>query len=201
MSFKGKLTLNGNVTSYNVLNFEYEISQRTDRNGIPRDRVMGHMIELTIESSGRNTDITQWAMENESKKSGTITFSRRDAEAGDKELRFTDAFCVYHKDVFDANSATPMKTILRLSAKEANYNDGAFSITRPTLESIGESALKFAKKAAATALNAGLGVASTTVKNVIDGKSGNDIEKDAGKGLSDGVKDIGKDGISSFIPD
>jgi hypothetical protein len=41
MSFKAKLVIGDK--EFNVLNFEYEMSQPTDRNGVPRDRITGNL--------------------------------------------------------------------------------------------------------------------------------------------------------------
>lgn len=195
MAFKGKLVISGK--EFNVLNFEYEMSQPTDRNGVPRDRVMGNLMEITIESSSRNQEITEWATEHSMKKDGEIVFSRSDADASGKKIKFQDAYCIYHRDVFDATSAIPMKTTIRLSVLKVEI-DGSFSIASPGFD-WKKAGLEFAKAAGAAALGMAAGMGTSAATAAIKGQ---DVDKaEIAKSGIDGAKGIGSGAISSFIPD
>lgn len=126
MSFLAKLVLGS--TEFNVLGADYEINQPTDAQNRPNGKPKGGLINLTLEASNKN-DLAEWMLSPTMKKSGQLTFYRRDANSSMKTVSFSDAFCVNYKEVFDANSNDPMKTIIRISAGELKINNTA--VTNP----------------------------------------------------------------------
>jgi hypothetical protein len=151
---------------------------------------------MTLEASSRNQEITEWATDHSMKKDGEITFSRSDADASGKKIAFKDGFCVYHKDLFDANGAIPMKTIIRLSVMKVEI-DGSFSVASAGFD-WKKAGLSFAKAAGTAALGFAAGMAKTGATEAL-GKDSAD-SKYAGEGI-DGANKLGDGAISSFIPD
>lgn len=219
MSFKAKLIIGDK--EFNVLNFEYEISQNTDRNGVPRERVFGNLMELTIEASGKNQEITEWATDHTMQKDGDVVFFRSDAEASGKKITFKKGYCVYHKDVFDASGAVPMKTVIRLSVMHVEI-DGSFSVSSAGFD-IKKAAVKFGKAAATVAAGYAMNAIKTESMNAAYG-SDQELKDDPGDseevkaekkrkreekertgqyaaGGFDGAGKMGDSAISSFIPD
>lgn len=194
MSFKAKLIIGDK--EYNILNFEYEMSQSTDRNGVPRANVVGNLMILTMEATSKNSEITEWATNNNMKKSGKIEFYRRDGDAAGKKINFTDAFLIYHKDVFDANGAVPMKTILHISGMSVTVDD-SYSIVSGGFD-WKKAGLSFAKAAGSAALGFAAGAAKTGATDAL-GKDSSET-KYANEGI-DGASKMGDGAISSFIPD
>jgi len=181
---------------YNILNFEYEMSQAIDRNGVPRASVIGNLMILTLEATSRNSEITEWATNNTMKKNGRIEFYRRDGDAAGKKISFSDAFLIYHKDVFDANGTVPMKTILHISGMNVTVDD-TYSITSTSYD-WKKAAIAFGKATA----KAGAGLAIHAAKEETKKSLGNDAlaKSYADKGF-DSAGDVNEAGISSFIPD
>jgi hypothetical protein len=195
MSFKAKLIIGDR--EYNVLNFEYEMRQATDRNGVPRANVIGNLMILTMEATSRNSEITEWATNNNMKKNGRIEFYRRDGDAAGKKINFTDAYLIYHKDVFDANGDVPMKTILHISGMSVTVDD-SYSIVSGGFD-WKKAGLDFAKAAGTAAMGMGIGMASSATSSAIKGES-IDESKISETGF-EGAQGIGEGAISSFIPD
>lgn len=195
MSFKAKMIIGEN--EYNILNFEYEMSQAIDRNGVPRANVVGNLMILTLEATSRNSEITEWATDNNMKKDGRIEFYRRDGDAAGKKINFSDAYLIYHKDVFDANGAVPMKTILHISGMNVTVDD-SYSIVSSGFD-WKKAGIAFAKTAGTAALGMAAGMATTATTAAVKGENvdGSEIAKSG----YDGAKGIGGGAISSFIPD
>lgn len=126
MSFLAKLVLGS--TEFNVLAADYEISQSTDAQNRPNGKPRGGVINLTLEASNKN-DLAEWMLSPTMKKSGQLTFYRRDANSSMKTISFSDAFCINYKESFDAGNQDPMKTIIRISAGELKINNAA--VTNP----------------------------------------------------------------------
>jgi hypothetical protein len=195
MSFKAKLIIGDR--EYNVLNFEYEMSQSTDRNGVPRANVVGNLMILTMEATSRNSEITEWATNNNMKKNGRIEFYRRDGDAAGKKISFTDAFLIYHKDVFDANGAVPMKTILHISGMSVTVDD-SYSIVSGGFD-WKKAGIDFAKSVATAGLGMAAGMATTATNAAVKGENV-DTGEIAQSGY-EGAQGMGEGAISSFIPD
>ena len=127
MSFLAKLVLGS--TEFNVLTADYEITQPTDAQNRPNGKPKGGIINLTLEASAKN-DLAEWMMSPTMKKSGRLTFYRRDANSSMKTVSFSDGFCIYYHESFDANNKDPMKTIIRISAGEMKINNNCV-LTNP----------------------------------------------------------------------
>ncbi len=127
MSFLAKMLIGS--TEYNVLNLDYDISQRVDQQNRPNAGPKGGIINLVIESNSKN-EIIEWAVSPSMVKNGSITFYRRDANSSMKTVAFKDAFCINYKEVFNAEDNSPLKTELTLSARELTINSN-FTLTNP----------------------------------------------------------------------
>lgn len=194
MSFKAKMIIGDH--EYNILNFEYEMSQAIDRNGVPRAGVIGNLMILTLEATSRNSEITEWATDNHMKKNGRIEFYRRDGDAAGKRISFNDAYLIYHKDIFDANGSVPMKTILKISGMNVTVDD-SYSVVSSGFD-WKKAGVSFAKAAATAASGMLLHAAkSETNKALGDNEHAKGY---ADKGF-DSAGDMGDSAISSFIPD
>lgn len=127
MSFLAKLVLGS--TEFNVLTADYEITQSTDAQNRPNGKPKGGIINLTLEASAKN-DLAEWMMSPTMKKSGRLTFYRRDANSSMKTVTFSDGFCIHYHESFDANNKDPMKTTIRISAGELKINNNCV-LTNP----------------------------------------------------------------------
>jgi hypothetical protein len=114
MSFLAKLELGGK--EYNVLNVEYDISQRVDDRLRPNDIPKAGLIQLTIEASSDN-NLIDWALNHSMLKDGKIIFYRRDANSKMRSVEFKDAFCVYLKEIFTSDGKNPMVTRMTISPR------------------------------------------------------------------------------------
>ena len=84
--------------------------------------LIGKTLEILItdlaEESTSSTEFFDWMACPDERKSGSVTFYRRDAMSRLKRLDFTDALCVSYHEYFHAEGKLPMTTKMKLSARE-----------------------------------------------------------------------------------
>lgn len=124
MSFKAKLKVAGK--EYNVLNVSYGLFQETDATGRPSTVTRGGKIDVTIEGTGV-TDLFEWMTNSFERKDGSVVFLKRDSEATLKELKFTEAYLIKHKEKFDSIGANPLTEIFTISARKIEMGSGEYT--------------------------------------------------------------------------
>ncbi|MBS1754903.1 MAG: type VI secretion system tube protein TssD [Ferruginibacter sp.] len=134
MSFQARLIIDDDT--FTVLSAEYALSVPYDVHNRPTGRIRGGIIDLTFESGSANSYlILQWIM-NRMTKEGRIEFSRRDTGSStQKVVRFRDAYCVYMKDIFVSNGASPMITKITISAHTIDIDNEVLHNSWPGIES------------------------------------------------------------------
>jgi hypothetical protein len=120
MSFLAKLVLGSN--QYTVLHAQYEIAQPTGKYNMPTDRPHIGLINITVESSGKN-ELFDWAISPKVTKNGHIIFYRRDAQSALNTLKFKDTFCVSYKEIFESEGNFPMRITMSLSPRVLELNN------------------------------------------------------------------------------
>ncbi len=121
MAFKAILTVNGK--EYNVLNCSYDLFRETDSTGRPSSVTRGGRIKITLEST-EDTTLVEWMFNNFERHDGSIRFLKRDNEATEKELRFTEGYMVKYIESFDSTDSLPMNEALIISARAIAMGDG-----------------------------------------------------------------------------
>ena len=124
MSFKVELEVAGK--KYNVLSVNYGLFQETDATGRPSTVTRGGKIEVTVESTG-STDLFEWMTNSFERKDGKVIFFKRDSEATLKELKFTEAYLVKHKEKFDSEGENPLTETFTISANEIAMGGGVYT--------------------------------------------------------------------------
>src|SRR5688572_13820139 len=104
MSFTAKIEIGG--LELNVLHCGFRFTQVTDASGKPTSIPQGGSISLVLESSG-STILFDWMINPTEKKSGLVTFYRRDSMSKMKSLKFEDAHCVDYYESFDHDTDNP----------------------------------------------------------------------------------------------
>ncbi|GAA4153583.1 hypothetical protein GCM10022217_09500 [Chryseobacterium ginsenosidimutans] len=123
MSFKAQLKVAGKV--YNVLNVSYGLFQETDATGRPSTITRGGKIDVVVEGTG-GTDLFEWMTNSFERKDGSVVFFKRDSEATLKELKFTEAYLVKHKEKFDSTGDNPLTEQFTISARSISMGDGEY---------------------------------------------------------------------------
>ena len=123
MSFKAIMNLAGK--DYTVLNVSYGLFQETDATGRPSTVSRGGKIDVTIEGTGA-TDFFEWMTNSFVRKEGSMKFLKRDSEATLKELKFTEAYLVKHKERFDSTGDNPLTETFTISARKTEMGTGVF---------------------------------------------------------------------------
>ena len=123
MSFKSILKVAGK--NYNVLSINYGLFQETDATGRPSTVTRGGKIDITVESTGE-TDLFEWMTNSFERKDGSVVFYKRDTEATLKELKFSEAYLVKHKEKFDASGDNPLTETFTISARELEMGTGKY---------------------------------------------------------------------------
>ncbi|MGQ1911703.1 type VI secretion system tube protein TssD [Marinifilum sp. RC60d5] len=121
MSFKAKLNVGGKTM--NVLSCNYDLTQEVDATGRPSSVTRGGRIMLTVESTD-DTDMFEWMCNNFERKDGTVTFLKRDTDAKQKELSFTEGYLVKYEEKFNAFDNMPMAESFTISAREIKMGNG-----------------------------------------------------------------------------
>ena len=138
MSFLAKLVLGS--SEFNIISIDYDIIQPVDQQGKPNGRPKGGMINVIIESSNKN-DLAEWMISPTMKKSGQITFFKRDANSSMKTMSFNDAYCVYYKEKFNAVTEHQMTIEIKISDGELKLNNTSMSKPRSSLASMAQAAV------------------------------------------------------------
>lgn len=134
MSFQAKLFLGDDGLEFNILTAEYALTRPVDSHQRPNGRLRGGIIDVTIES-GSTYQLMNWVVNNMT-MNGRIEFNRRDAASStQKTVEFTNAFCIYLKDQFISDGATPMITKLTISSHEMTIDNETVSNTWSGIES------------------------------------------------------------------
>ncbi|MXS71784.1 phage tail protein [Flavobacteriaceae bacterium W22] len=123
MSFQAILDVAGE--KYNVLNINYGLFQETDATGRPSTITRGGKIEVTVESTGK-TNLFEWMTNSFERKDGSVVFYKRDSQATLKELKFSEAYLVKHKEKFDSVGDNPLTETFTISARKIEMGSGAY---------------------------------------------------------------------------
>ncbi|RZJ90207.1 MAG: phage tail protein [Chryseobacterium sp.] len=123
MSFKSILKVAGK--NYNVLSVNYGLFQETDATGRPSTVTRGGKIDITVESTGE-TDLFEWMTNSFERKDGSVVFYKRDNDATLKELKFSEAYLVKHKEKFDSTGENPLIETFTISAREIEMGTGKY---------------------------------------------------------------------------
>ena len=123
MSFQAILNVSGK--KYNVLNVNYGLFQETDATGRPSTITRGGKIDITVESTGE-TDLFEWMTNSFERKDGSVVFYKRDSQATLKELKFSEAYLVKHKEKFDSVGDNPLTETFTISARKIEMGSGAY---------------------------------------------------------------------------
>lgn len=123
MSFQAILKVSGK--NYNVLSVNYGLFQETDATGRPSTITRGGKIDIIVESTGE-TDLFEWMTNSFERKDGSVVFYKRDSQSTLKELKFTEAYLVKHKEKFDASGDNPLTETFTISARELEMGTGKY---------------------------------------------------------------------------
>ena len=123
MSFKSILKVAGK--NYNVLNVNYGLFQETDATGRPSTITRGGKIDITVESTGE-ADFFEWMTNSFERRDGVVVFYKRDSEGTLKELKFTEAYLVKHRERFDSVGDNPLTESFTISARKIAVGDGEY---------------------------------------------------------------------------
>ena len=97
MSFLAEFIIDNNVAK--VINCQFGMSQAIIVNGQASQKpVGGGIIEIELESTS-STELYDWMSCPDKRKSGSITFYRRNAMSKLKKLDFIDALCVDYIEI------------------------------------------------------------------------------------------------------
>ena len=122
MSFLATLQIhNTDIKKARVINVEFEFTQPVDHTFRPKGRVQAGLITIEIESSQNNT-LAQWMISDSMQHSGEIAFEKSEGGSSLRNLQFHDAYCIYYKEIFNANDQNPMRIIVKLSARGIEIN-------------------------------------------------------------------------------
>ena len=123
MSFKSILKVAGK--NYNVLNVSYGLFQETDATGRPSTITRGGKIDIVVEGT-EYTDFFEWMTNSFERKDGSVVFYKRDSDATLKELKFTEAYLVKHREKFDSVGDNPLTESFTISARKIEMGSGEY---------------------------------------------------------------------------
>jgi hypothetical protein len=121
MSFKAKFS--DGSTEWNVLHCSFSLNQEIDPSGRPSSVTRGGTIHVVVESTD-DTSLFEWMCDSYLRKSGTITFNKRDEDSKMKELQFSEAYMISYEESFDYSGTGAMTISFALSAQEISMGNG-----------------------------------------------------------------------------
>ena len=119
MASKAVLEIEGN--RYNILEFNYKLTQEAGRNGFPCGNVMGGHIIIVLESD-KGIETFDWAKNHNLQKEGTISFYNHDGISIFKKLTFREAYCFLYHEEFYSNGKQAMRHTIEISPGNTNYH-------------------------------------------------------------------------------
>ncbi len=124
MSFKAILNIE-KKKQVRVIECDFGFTQDIDSTGKPSGKPRGGIINLLIESTD-DSELISWMFSHDERKSGTISFLRRDNERPMKKVNFRDGICISYHESFRDHGNVPMTTALTISAKEIEVGDVSY---------------------------------------------------------------------------
>jgi hypothetical protein len=121
MSFKAKFEVDGK--EYRVLKCDFSLHQAIDDTGRVSSTVRQGLINIEVESTD-DTALFEWAVDHYGRKSGKITFNKRDEDSKLKELEFEEAYLVSYEEAFDNAGTGAMTETVSLSAFKVKLGNG-----------------------------------------------------------------------------
>ena len=119
MASKAVLEIEGK--RYNILEFNYKLTQEAGRNGFPCGNVMGGHIIIVLESD-KGIETFDWAKNHNLQKEGTISFYNHDGMSIFKKLTFREAYCFLYHEEFYSNGKQAMRHTIEISPGNTNYH-------------------------------------------------------------------------------
>lgn len=120
MSFLAKFEIDD--MSYNILEYDIRLEQKTDINGKPSSGPKGGEIHIAIETDMKD-NFSDWMVSNTQTKDGKLVFYKRDGMSRMKSISFKKGYCIRYGETFRATGNAPMITEIAISAKEINIGN------------------------------------------------------------------------------
>ncbi|MBN2484901.1 MAG: hypothetical protein JXB34_02900 [Bacteroidales bacterium] len=122
MAFHATLEIDNKT--YDMLNWNMQVSQHIDSTGRPIANPEGGLITVTLKSTESN-ELFEWATSADMTKSGRMVFQRYDNDGSLKTYVFKNAYCIDFFEEFSSEGTTPMTIKITISAMELkNGNAG-----------------------------------------------------------------------------
>ena len=93
--------------------------------GVLQQLPEGVKIYITVEGTDA-TDFFEWMTNSFERRDGVVVFYKRDSEATLKELKFTEAYLVKHRERFDSVGDNPLTESFTISARKIAMGDGEY---------------------------------------------------------------------------
>jgi hypothetical protein len=121
MSFQAKLRLDGDHSNeIVVLSCDYAFTQSIDSQNLPNGRPTAGIVKVTL-ASAKDSRIIEWMVSPKMTKFAVIAFKGKDGSTI-RLVELTNTYCIGFREIFDADDANPMKTMLTLSAWDIRIN-------------------------------------------------------------------------------
>ena len=116
-SFAARFYFDGaDPAGYEVRTCSYHFAQTTDDKGRPSSAVRGGYVCLTLWSTVTgNAAATHWMLDAYARKNGRVDFCRADQQSVEKQVSFTNAYCISLTESF--RTGFGMKYMLMLSCE------------------------------------------------------------------------------------
>jgi len=124
LSFKAILNIE-KKKQVRVIECDFGFTQDVDSTGKPSGKPRGGIINLLIESTD-DSELISWMFSHDERKSGTISFLRRDNERPMKKVKFHDGICISYHESFRDSGNVPMTTALTISAREIEIGNVSY---------------------------------------------------------------------------
>ena len=113
MGLKAEVHFAGHI--FKILVYYRRMHQTIDEVNKPIGRPTGHLIDLVLESSKETNEFLAWLV-GQGMKELKIVFSPVTGNGKSRTVLLRDAYCVFFKEHFDADTAYPMTSTVAISA-------------------------------------------------------------------------------------
>jgi hypothetical protein len=124
MALEAWLSFANDSNKIKVLSCDFSFSQEIDETGKPSSRPQGGLINITVESTDKET-LAQWMFSKMGMKDGKIEFQLRNNK--NKTLSFKEGVCVSYSESFNASGGIPMIIHFTISPNSIKLGSAEFT--------------------------------------------------------------------------
>jgi len=123
MALEAWMSFTNDSNRIKILTCDFSFSQEIDETGKPSSRPQGGLINITVESTDKET-LAEWMFSKMGMKDGKIEFQLRNNKT--KVLSFKEGVCIAYNESFNAAGSIPMMVHFTISPNSIKLGSAEF---------------------------------------------------------------------------